>query len=200
MVVMSLYIPTARSLRMCSRAKTPRSSGWCCTSSRTSPSLRGSSSENITSKPPYITLSPLFYHTSPSSYGPVIAPLSNCYSMPPPRSLASFSLPLHFLLTPHPLLPPLSHCHFRKLTSPPQDMDVWYFNAWTGVYQLAFGVATVLTVFLPLPPPAKSVAFSEFPGYLAESFTCFAGTLHTSRQRPMSLTACSFQQCAVLAP
>lgn len=56
------------------------------------------------------------------------------------------------------------------------DLEVWYANAWIGVYQLIWGILSVWTVFIPAfvaphPPVTPSTLFS----YIAEAHDCFLG-------------------------
>jgi drug/metabolite transporter (DMT)-like permease len=53
--------------------------------------------------------------------------------------------------------------------------DVWYMNAWIGVFQTLFGMLTVPTVAIPWPKPAQIITFSEFPQYFHDANTCWLG-------------------------
>jgi hypothetical protein len=52
-------------------------------------------------------------------------------------------------------------------------LDVWHFNAGIALFQLAFSVATLPSVLVPLPAPAQHQHLSELPVYLWEGMQCF---------------------------
>jgi drug/metabolite transporter (DMT)-like permease len=51
--------------------------------------------------------------------------------------------------------------------------DVWYVNAWIGVWQLLQGFATIPTVFIPWPAPAEVIEPNTFGTYIQNACTCF---------------------------
>ena len=55
------------------------------------------------------------------------------------------------------------------------DCNVYWFNAWIGLFQLLVGIATIPIVFIPMPSPAEVIAPSELGDYLADGVKCFAG-------------------------
>ncbi|KAG2373331.1 hypothetical protein C9374_012197 [Naegleria lovaniensis] len=55
------------------------------------------------------------------------------------------------------------------------DMDVWYMQTWTMVFNLIFGLFTIPIAFIPFPPPYSALNISQFGEYLGNGFKCFAG-------------------------
>lgn len=76
----------------------------------------------------------------------------------------------------------------KILKSGDGSMDIWFFNAWVAFYQLFVGISLAWTIFLPFPPPAKHVSFSEFLPYMENAMMCFLG--HTDSN--INDGACSF--------
>jgi len=68
----------------------------------------------------------------------------------------------------------------KILKSGSGKMDIWYFNSCVAIYQLVVGFALAWTVFLPFPPPAKSISPSHFPEYLLDATRCFLGYIHST--------------------
>lgn len=64
----------------------------------------------------------------------------------------------------------------KVLKSGKRTMDIWWFNAWVALYQLAVGFSLAWTVFLPFPAPAKSISPREFPQYMVDATMCFFGS------------------------
>ena len=67
------------------------------------------------------------------------------------------------------------------------DCNVYWFNAWIGLFQLLVGIATIPLVFIPMPEPAIVIAPSELGGYLEEGFKCFCGITSEGRDDNCSM-------------
>jgi len=65
---------------------------------------------------------------------------------------------------------------YKEIALKQQEIDLWYFGAWSGLFQLLFGIVMGLTVFIPLPKPAEIIKPNDFGNYLVDSFLCFLGT------------------------
>lgn len=53
------------------------------------------------------------------------------------------------------------------------DMDVWYMNAWIGMWQLFWGLLTSPTIALAFTP--DTMPLSDLPGYIVDANKCFFG-------------------------
>jgi hypothetical protein len=67
----------------------------------------------------------------------------------------------------------------RKLTygilTPGTQIEIFSHLFRTSFFQLLAGIFWVLTVFIPLPLPAKNVQPVDFPNFLKDSILCFLG-------------------------
>lgn len=57
------------------------------------------------------------------------------------------------------------------------DLDIWYANAWIGVWQLLWGLLTVWTIFIPaFVAPHPRISVSELPKFVSDANKCFFGS------------------------
>jgi uncharacterized membrane protein len=63
---------------------------------------------------------------------------------------------------------------YKEIGLKDADLDVWYANAWIGLYQLLSGAFTIWTISVPaFQDPA--IHLSMLPKYLANALKCFFG-------------------------
>lgn len=64
---------------------------------------------------------------------------------------------------------------YKEIGLKDADLDVWYANAWIGLYQLISGALTIWTISVPAfqEPP---INLSLLPKYLVNAWNCFFGS------------------------
>ncbi len=72
------------------------------------------------------------------------------------------------------MLPAAASNVYKEIGLKDADLDVWYANAWIGVWQLFWGMLTVWTVNVSAfqSPP---IAWASVPAYIQEANWCFLG-------------------------
>ncbi|ETW03091.1 hypothetical protein H310_05517 [Aphanomyces invadans] len=72
------------------------------------------------------------------------------------------------------LVPAAASNVYKEIALKDVDLDIWYCNAWTSLYQVFIGILTIWTIRVPAlcDPP---VAWQDFPNFVVLSHECFLG-------------------------
>lgn len=66
---------------------------------------------------------------------------------------------------------------YKEIALKEVDLDVWYMNAWVGIYQLIWGLCTFWTLFIPMfVAPHPPVDTSNVGEFFQQANDCFLGT------------------------
>uniref|UniRef100_A0A7S1CLN1 EamA domain-containing protein n=1 Tax=Bicosoecida sp. CB-2014 TaxID=1486930 RepID=A0A7S1CLN1_9STRA len=66
---------------------------------------------------------------------------------------------------------------YKEIALKETDLDVWYMNAWVGVYQLLWGLLTFWTLYIPaFVSPHPPVDPGDTFKFMSEANDCFLGT------------------------
>ena len=65
---------------------------------------------------------------------------------------------------------------YKEIALKDDDLEIWYTNAWVGVFQLIAGFLTTWTISIQAfqDPP---ISFSQLPAYFTDANNCFLGIL-----------------------
>ncbi|RHZ42895.1 hypothetical protein DYB26_015131 [Aphanomyces astaci] len=72
------------------------------------------------------------------------------------------------------LLPAAASNVYKEIALKDVDLDIWYCNAWTSLYQVFLGLLTIWTIRVPAlcDPP---IDWQDFPEFIGISHQCFLG-------------------------